>query len=278
MGCGLIRSWLARLGKRMQHTQAHERETSLDNINQGQVDIERCRVMQPPRPTHDTNLGTQASTQNTQPHDQEPLLDGINQGQVDNEQCHVMQPLRSPHDTGLGTQPPTQSTRTLSTLVPTQNTNTGWGTQNNNHSGIQNIRYDGQIGQVLSGGKVDLHFNTTGSKGLERLSDKIAGVGASHKAEHQFSRGECLEGTRETGLAVIHDWASAKGPEALPICWLSGPAGVGKSAIALTIAKDLENLGLLASSFFFFRSDAKRNNPSALVLTIAHEFATTTPL
>ncbi|KAK1221630.1 hypothetical protein PQX77_015560 [Marasmius sp. AFHP31] len=114
--------------------------------------------------------------------------------------------------------------------------------------------------------------------GFKRLSDAIAGVGASHKAEHQFSRGKCLEGTRETARTAIHDWASAKGPEALPMCWLSGAAGVGKTAIALTIAESLEELGFLASSFFFFRSDAKRNNPSALALTIAHELATTTPL
>ncbi|KAJ8091716.1 hypothetical protein PM082_020951 [Marasmius tenuissimus] len=157
-----------------------------------------------------------------------------------------------------------------------QNTHTGSGPQNNNHAGTQHIHYDGQIGQV-SGGEVSFvkYFNTTVSNPHKNLWDAIAGVGASHKAEHQFSRGECLEGTRKRALVAIHDWASAKGPEALPICWLSGPAGVGKTAIALTIAQSFEGLSLLASSFFFFRSDPKRNNPSALVLTIAHELATT---
>ncbi|KAK1235003.1 hypothetical protein PQX77_001781 [Marasmius sp. AFHP31] len=113
---------------------------------------------------------------------------------------------------------------------------------------------------------------------LKSLSDAIAGVGASHKAEHQFSRGACLPGTRESALAAIDDWASAKGPEASLICWLSGAAGVGKSAIALSIAKSFEDGGLLSSSFFFFRSDSKRNNPAALVLTMAHDLAITTPL
>ncbi|KAJ8091634.1 hypothetical protein PM082_020868 [Marasmius tenuissimus] len=163
----------------------------------------------------------------------------------------------------------------------TQNTHTGWGMQNNNtHSGQQNVQYgDGQIGQV-SGGEVNFvkHFNTTVSNPHKSLWDAIAGVGASHRAEHQFSRGACLKGTRETALASIHDWASAKGPEASPICWLSGAAGVGKSAIALSIAKSFENLSLLTSSFFFFRSDPRRNNPSALMLTIAHGLATTSSL
>ncbi|KAK1232883.1 hypothetical protein PQX77_003996 [Marasmius sp. AFHP31] len=164
-------------------------------------------------------------------------------------------------------------------MMSIENTHTGSGPQNNNHAGTQHIHYDGQIGHV-SGGKVNFvkHFNTTVSNPHKNLWDSIAGVGASHKAEHQFSRGECLEGTRERALVAIHDWASAKEPEALPICWLSGPAGVGKSAIALTIAQSFERLSLLASSFFFFRSDPKRNNPSALVLTIAHELATTSSL
>ncbi|KAK1220290.1 hypothetical protein PQX77_016955 [Marasmius sp. AFHP31] len=233
--------------------------------------------MQPPGGTYDTGFGTQVSTENTQPHQQEPALDDTDQGQVDIEP--PQEPPQGTHDTGLGTQASTQSTHALGTEGSTQNTNTGSGSQNNNNnSGTQNIHYgDGRIGQV-SGGEVNLHFNTKGPKGLKRLSKAIAGVGASHKAEHQFSRGECLERTRETACTAIHDWASAKEPEALPICWLSGAAGVGKSAIALTIAKSLEVLGLLASSFFFFRSDAKRNNPSALALTIAHELAITAPL
>ncbi|KAK1219512.1 hypothetical protein PQX77_017765 [Marasmius sp. AFHP31] len=204
----------------------------------------------------------------------------MNQAQVDIEQWrYVTQPPGGTHDTGLGMQAFTQSTHTLRTQASTQNTNTGLGSQNNNnHSGTQYNQYgNGQIGQV-SGGEVNLHFNAKGSDGFKRLSDAIAGVGASHKAEHQFSRGECLEGTRVSARTAIHDWASAKGPEALPICWLSGAAGVGKSAIALTIAELFAGLGLLTSSFFFFRSDPRRNNPSALILTIAHGLATTTPL
>ncbi|KAK1219318.1 hypothetical protein PQX77_017971 [Marasmius sp. AFHP31] len=232
--------------------------------------------MQPPGGTYDTGLSTQVSTENTQPHQQEPAIDDVDQGQVDIEPRQGMQPPQGTHDTGLGTQASTQSTHTLGTLVSTQNTNTGLGSQNNNnHSGTQNIQYG--VGQV-SGREVNLHFSTKGSKGLKRLSDAIAGVGASHKAEHQFSRGECLEGTRKSARTAIHNWASAKGPEALPICWLSGAAGVGKSAIALTIAKAFEAAAILTSSFFFFRSDPRRNNPTSLILTIAHGLATTIPL
>ncbi|KAK1219905.1 hypothetical protein PQX77_017358 [Marasmius sp. AFHP31] len=107
--------------------------------------------------------------------------------------------------------------------------------------------------------------------------DMISGVGASHKAEQQFERGHCLQGTREKLLKAIFEWLSAKG-EVPPICWLSGAAGVGKSAIAMTVAEACEKEGDLVSSFFFFRSDPKRSNPSALWLSIAFGLASTIPV
>ncbi|KAK1226093.1 hypothetical protein PQX77_010960 [Marasmius sp. AFHP31] len=150
----------------------------------------------------------------------------------------------------------------------TQNTNTGRGTQNVNSATQQNVNYGG--GQVNN-------FNTTILEPHKRsLLDAIAGVGASHKAEHQFARGACLEGTREAVLEILRKWGLAE--EQLPICWLSGAAGVGKSSIALTIAKYYEDKGVLITSFFFFRSDPKRNSPSALVPSIAHGLATTAVL
>ncbi|KAL0067535.1 hypothetical protein AAF712_005526 [Marasmius tenuissimus] len=53
---------------------------------------------------------------------------------------------------------------------------------------------------------------------------------------------------------------------------------VGKTAIAMSAAKACEEEGLLVSSFFFFRSDPKRNNPSALWLSVAHGLVLTMPV
>ncbi|KAL0060172.1 hypothetical protein AAF712_013019 [Marasmius tenuissimus] len=110
---------------------------------------------------------------------------------------------------------------------------------------------------------------------LGRLHDAIAGVGASHTSKQQFARGRCLEGTREEAIGDIHKWRSSSDPS-LPICWLFGTAGVGKTAIAMTVAQACENDGLVAS-FFFFRSDPKRNNPDALAPTIALGLVTQIP-
>ncbi|KAK1226446.1 hypothetical protein PQX77_010530 [Marasmius sp. AFHP31] len=148
-----------------------------------------------------------------------------------------------------------------------QNIIDGSGAQNNNNGeGTQNVSF------------VNC-FNTAAQKSHKTLWDAIEGVGASHNAEQQFSRGKCLEGTRKEVLRIIYDWIRAKGKKYVyPIFWLTGAAGVGKTAIAMTVAKSCENEDLLASSFFFFRSDARRNNPSAFILTIAHALASTSPL
>ncbi|KAK1216868.1 hypothetical protein PQX77_020489 [Marasmius sp. AFHP31] len=140
-----------------------------------------------------------------------------------------------------------------------QNYQSGSGLQiNNNAAGTQNINY------------------TAVSHPFKTLVDAVMGVGASHNAEQQYSRGECLPGTRKEVIRIIWEWILAKGTE-LPICWLSGTAGVGKTAIAITIAKACEQEGRLVSSFFFFRSDPRRNNPSALVHIIAHGLVVNNP-
>ncbi|KAJ8072596.1 hypothetical protein PM082_016155 [Marasmius tenuissimus] len=159
------------------------------------------------------------------------------------------------------------------------NTNSGAGYQNNNNdAGTQNVVYSGgQIGEVNYAGRDFVKtFNMTVSNPHKSLWDAIAGVGASHAAEQQYERGECLKGTREQVLWSILGWRSAKKQDR-PICWLTGAAGVGKTAIAITVAKSCDKEGSLASSFIFFRSDPKRNNPAALVLTIAHGLASTMP-
>ncbi|KAJ8078532.1 hypothetical protein PM082_012815 [Marasmius tenuissimus] len=144
-----------------------------------------------------------------------------------------------------------------------QNQHIGSGVQNNNNGGgTQNVNF------VNS-------FKTTVRRPHKTLWDAVSGIGASHTAEQQYERGECLEGTREEVIRIIREWLLAK--KHLPICWLTGAAGVGKSAIAMTLAKSCEEDGCLVSSFFFFRSDPKRDNPSALALTVAHGLVSTRP-
>ncbi|KAJ8091666.1 hypothetical protein PM082_020901 [Marasmius tenuissimus] len=109
----------------------------------------------------------------------------------------------------------------------------------------------------------------------QALWNVVASVGASHDSEHQSRQGGCIKGTREVLLRIIYDWILGK--VELPIFWLSGTVGTGKSAIAMTVAKRCEEEVRLVSSFFFSRNDPKRNNPSAFVLGVARGLATTIP-
>ncbi|KAK1233385.1 hypothetical protein PQX77_003458 [Marasmius sp. AFHP31] len=132
--------------------------------------------------------------------------------------------------------------------------NINYGRDQNVHTGTGDLNVNNSVQNVVS----NPH---------EALWREVAAVGASHTSEQQYTRGSCLKGTREEALGDIHTWR-VSGEPSLPICWLLGKAGVGKSVIAMTVAKACEEDGLVAS-FFFFRSDAKRNNPSALIPTIA---------
>ncbi|KAF9268734.1 hypothetical protein L218DRAFT_1073187 [Marasmius fiardii PR-910] len=144
-------------------------------------------------------------------------------------------------------------------------------------SGVQNLQnptINRAVFNNISGGD---QFNySTFAHPAKTLWDTIAGVGATYDSGLQFARGSCLHGTRQAVLQDIHKWITSEGASP-PVCWLSGPAGVGKSAIALTVASSCAKDNELAASFFFFRSDLKRNNPDFLMLTIAHGLCTTIP-
>jgi hypothetical protein len=62
-----------------------------------------------------------------------------------------------------------------------------------------------------------------------------------------------------------------------PICWLSGPAGFGKSAIAQTIAERCANDGALACSFFFLRGAGSRSESTRFITTLAYQLTLSVP-
>jgi hypothetical protein len=83
----------------------------------------------------------------------------------------------------------------------------------------------------------------------------------------------CHPGTCETLLEQITSWISDMNREH-SLLWLYGSAGVGKSAVAQTIAESCQAKGWLGASFFFSRPN-KRNDPHRVVPTLAHQLALT---
>ncbi|KIK93400.1 hypothetical protein PAXRUDRAFT_59272, partial [Paxillus rubicundulus Ve08.2h10] len=67
----------------------------------------------------------------------------------------------------------------------------------------------------------------------------------------------CLPGTRLDLLARLAGWVDHPDVDQR-ICWLSGLAGSGKSAVAQTIAEKYASQNRLAASFFFSRKEILR--------------------
>ncbi|CAE7063098.1 unnamed protein product [Rhizoctonia solani] len=86
-----------------------------------------------------------------------------------------------------------------------------------------------------------------------------------------IGRRTCTEGTRTTVLADLEDWLYD--PTALPIYWMNGMAGTGKTTIMSTFCKRAEHPKLLAASFFCTRSSAECRDVTRIVPTIAYQLA-----
>ncbi|KLO10624.1 hypothetical protein SCHPADRAFT_508768, partial [Schizopora paradoxa] len=103
---------------------------------------------------------------------------------------------------------------------------------------------------------------------LEKLIREDARAAA---ADYQRKVEFCHDKTCETMLSKIKRWANNVEPNEGQIFWLSGLAGTGKSTIAKTIARWADGEGILASTYFFSRDDAKLSEPSLLIPKIAFD-------
>src|SRR6267154_1543074 len=99
---------------------------------------------------------------------------------------------------------------------------------------------------------------------LERLS-QVAVKGAEYDSPERQPHPKCLQGTRVVLLDHVVGLLDNKGKSQL--IWLHGTAGVGKSAVAFTVAERMRGLRVreqvanerrLAGSFFFSRKHTRR--------------------
>ena len=83
----------------------------------------------------------------------------------------------------------------------------------------------------------------------------------------------CLPGTRESLLAEICDVLNNPGDNAPRVCFLTGVAGSGKSAVAHSIARSYNEQKRLGSSYCFASTDVANRNPQNLFSTIARDLS-----
>ena len=96
---------------------------------------------------------------------------------------------------------------------------------------------------------------------------------AAHDSGREDAPLPCLEGTRVAILAEITSWLERTESRSTPIYWLTGLAGIGKSTIAKTIAKQADDKNMLGGSFFFSRSDGPLRDPKLVFPTLAFQLA-----
>ncbi|KDR70075.1 hypothetical protein GALMADRAFT_145105 [Galerina marginata CBS 339.88] len=99
---------------------------------------------------------------------------------------------------------------------------------------------------------------------------------ATHDTNDPIDPPRCYPRTRTAILQNLLNWVRRAGNPSL-IVWIFGPAGVGKSAIARSLAEILITEGLLGASFFFFRTADGRNHERFLISTIAYQLAFAIP-
>ena len=80
---------------------------------------------------------------------------------------------------------------------------------------------------------------------------------------------ECLQDTRVELLDDVRRWATD--PDRPAVFWLQGMAGTGKSTVSRTVARWLDNEGLLGGSFFFKKGGADRENAKRLFTTLTKQ-------
>ncbi|KDR72734.1 hypothetical protein GALMADRAFT_158902 [Galerina marginata CBS 339.88] len=130
---------------------------------------------------------------------------------------------------------------------------------------------------VISGGTFNstniqnAHENNAGFERLERATEPSA----FHDSGERFDPPKCHPNTRLEVLETITSWIDDD--EGSAIIWVHGSAGIGKSAIAQTIAERCSSQKRLVASFFFSRFDCLRNNSNSLVATIAYQAALNIP-
>jgi hypothetical protein len=99
---------------------------------------------------------------------------------------------------------------------------------------------------------------------------------AAVDAEARRYAPSCFPGTREQYIDDITHWATTENSDdASLLHWMSGPAGVGKSALAQTCAENVKHAGLLGAAFFF--SINGHDDHTRFFTTLAYQLSTVLP-
>ncbi|QRW11328.1 hypothetical protein RhiLY_10327 [Ceratobasidium sp. AG-Ba] len=106
---------------------------------------------------------------------------------------------------------------------------------------------------------------------IEKMRSKLMPLKPIEKMKYDLKH-QCAKGTR---LDIVEDlvaWSQKSGGSQR-LAWVRGPTGIGKSSIATSICKRLDEKGLLMSSFFCKRGDPELCDPRQVLKTIVYGLA-----
>ncbi|KAG8917335.1 hypothetical protein FRC02_003170, partial [Tulasnella sp. 418] len=135
------------------------------------------------------------------------------------------------------------------------------------HAGTINIQ------QTMSSSRDESMSSKADEAVLNAIQSRVDS--ARYNFVSQTSSSFCLLETRVALLKDIEKWANE--PSSRPIFWLCGMAGTGKTTIARTVAKRLDESNYLGASFFFSRDENDRRTTNLVFPSIAHQLARRIP-
>ncbi|PPQ87004.1 hypothetical protein CVT25_009513 [Psilocybe cyanescens] len=100
---------------------------------------------------------------------------------------------------------------------------------------------------------------------------------ATHDTAATTDPPRCHPKTRLVILRKLALWVCDLSPTSPIVLWIFGPAGAGKTAIGRSLAEQLAKEHHVAASFFFYRTDARRNDARFLIPTLAYQLVYRVP-
>ncbi|TFK60255.1 hypothetical protein BDN72DRAFT_965782 [Pluteus cervinus] len=177
--------------------------------------------------------------------------------------------------------------RTSKVANPQQNTSGSRGRANNDTT---NNHYDHSHGnstvsshnRTTYNGSTHHTYNTlitppapAGRPPIDILREQVC-AGAAFDSAERGDPPRCHPETRTAVLSSGRQWVDALNTLCF-FMWITGWAGVGKSAILQTLAEEYQEKMRLAASFFFFQASHNRNTISGFVATIAEQLMNSVP-
>ncbi|KAF7975485.1 hypothetical protein HWV62_9397 [Athelia sp. TMB] len=128
-------------------------------------------------------------------------------------------------------------------------------------------------GDIIAGDYIHIgHYNA--ATGHISLFPEFVVADAAYNGGNSTRVG-CFRGTRVAAIEAILKWKDD--PDGKPVCWMSAPAGFGKSAVSQTVTESCARDETLAASFFFLRGAGGRSRIHHFITTLAYQITVAIP-